>query len=150
VLLSERRLAVSDSDAKVRACAAVVLAANFGTAALIFSFTPFVTQIGLQFWFLAGAVGHRHAQRGSMSAWLLVSGDFTPYWRDGHGELRAGELPGAAERGPANVHLVAHQVSPELADGGERWGHSRRHSRVIPGLFPGSCTAFHGRSGSTV
>jgi hypothetical protein len=56
VLLSERRLAVSDSDAKVRACAAVVLAANFGTAALIFSFTPFVTQIGLQFWFLAGAV----------------------------------------------------------------------------------------------
>jgi hypothetical protein len=40
----------------VRACAAVILAANLGTAALIFSFTPFVTQIGLQFWFLAGAV----------------------------------------------------------------------------------------------
>jgi hypothetical protein len=56
VLLSERRLALSDPDAKVRACAAVVLAANLGTAALIFSFTPFVTQIGLQFWFLAGAV----------------------------------------------------------------------------------------------
>ena len=56
VLLSERRLALSDPDAKVRACAGVVLAANLGTAALIFSFTPFVTQIGLQFWFLAGAV----------------------------------------------------------------------------------------------
>ena len=55
-LLSGRRLALSDPDAKVRACAAVVLAANLGTAALIFSFTPFVTQIGLQFWFLAGAV----------------------------------------------------------------------------------------------
>jgi hypothetical protein len=40
----------------VRACAAVALAANLGTAALIFSFTPFVTQIGLQFWFLAGAL----------------------------------------------------------------------------------------------
>jgi hypothetical protein len=40
----------------VRACAGVILAANLGTAALIFSFTPFVTQIGLQFWFLAGAV----------------------------------------------------------------------------------------------
>jgi hypothetical protein len=56
VLLGERRLALTDADAKVRACAAVVLAANLGTAALIFSFTPFVTQIGLQFWFLAGAV----------------------------------------------------------------------------------------------
>jgi hypothetical protein len=55
-LLSERRIALSDPNAKVRACAGVILAANLGTAALIFSFTPFVTQIGLQFWFLAGAV----------------------------------------------------------------------------------------------
>jgi hypothetical protein len=55
-LLSEWRLAVSDPNPKVRACAAVVFAANLGTAALIFSFTPFVTQIGLQFWFLAGAL----------------------------------------------------------------------------------------------
>jgi hypothetical protein len=55
-LFSEWRLAVSDPQPKVRACAAVAFAANLGTAALIFSFTPFVTQIGLQFWFLAGAV----------------------------------------------------------------------------------------------
>ena len=55
-LLSVWRLALSDTNPKVRACAAVVFAANLGTAALIFSFTPFVTQIGLQFWFLAGAV----------------------------------------------------------------------------------------------
>jgi hypothetical protein len=55
-LYSLLRLATSDRDAKVRACAAVVFAANLGTAALIFSFTPFVAQIGLQFWFLAGAV----------------------------------------------------------------------------------------------
>ena len=55
-LLAGRRVALSDPDAKVRACAGVILAANLGTAALIFSFTPFVTQIGLQFWFLAGAV----------------------------------------------------------------------------------------------
>ena len=55
-LLAERRQALFDPDAKVRACAGIVLAANLGTAALIFSFTPFVTQIGLQFWFLAGAV----------------------------------------------------------------------------------------------
>ena len=53
---SEARIARTDADARVRACAAVVLAANLGTAALIFTFTPFVTQIGLQFWFLAGAL----------------------------------------------------------------------------------------------
>jgi hypothetical protein len=50
------KLAFADPNSKVRACAAVILAANLGTAALIFSFTPFVTQIGLQFWFLAGAI----------------------------------------------------------------------------------------------
>jgi len=55
-LMTERRLALFDADPKVRACAGIILAANLGTAALIFSFTPFVTQIGLQFWFLAGAV----------------------------------------------------------------------------------------------
>ncbi|HEY7498528.1 MAG TPA: hypothetical protein VH740_08440 [Vicinamibacterales bacterium] len=55
-LLAQWRLALRDQEPKVRACAAVALAANLGTAALIFSFTPFVTQIGLQFWFLAGAL----------------------------------------------------------------------------------------------
>ncbi len=55
-LYSAWRLALTDRDAKVRALAAVIFAANLGTAALIFSFTPFVAQIGLQFWFLAGAV----------------------------------------------------------------------------------------------
>ena len=55
-LASEVQLARADRDARVRACAAVVLAANLGTAALIFTFTPFVTQIGLQFWFLVGAL----------------------------------------------------------------------------------------------
>ena len=62
-LVSQARIARLHSDAKVRACAAVVLAASFGTAALIFSFTPFVTQIGLQFWFLAGAL-HGVARKG--------------------------------------------------------------------------------------
>jgi hypothetical protein len=55
-LLSQLKIALYDVNAKVRACAAIALAANLGTAALIFSFTPFVTQIGLQFWFLSGAV----------------------------------------------------------------------------------------------
>jgi hypothetical protein len=55
-LATEAQVALKHRDPKVRACAAVVLAANLGTTALIFSFTPFVTQIGLQFWFLAGAI----------------------------------------------------------------------------------------------
>jgi hypothetical protein len=55
-LATEAQVARTDRDARIRACAAVVLAANLGTAALIFTFTPFVTQIGLQFWFLAGAL----------------------------------------------------------------------------------------------
>jgi hypothetical protein len=55
-LLDQWRMAMSDPDARVRACAAIVLAANLGTAMLIFSFTPFVTQIGVQFWFLSGAL----------------------------------------------------------------------------------------------
>jgi hypothetical protein len=49
-------------------CGAVVLAADFGTAALIFSFTPFVTQVGIQYWFLAGAlhgVAQRHGVEGA-------------------------------------------------------------------------------------
>lgn len=55
-LVTDARVARTHPDARVRACASVVLAANLGTAALIFTFTPFVTQIGLQFWFLTGAL----------------------------------------------------------------------------------------------
>ena len=53
---SQVRAACLHTNPKVRACAAVILAANVGTVALMLSFTPFVTQIGLQFWFLAGAL----------------------------------------------------------------------------------------------
>jgi hypothetical protein len=53
---SQVRVALHNLDPKVRGCAAVVVAVNLGTAALSFSFTPFVTQVGLQFWFLAGAL----------------------------------------------------------------------------------------------
>ena len=39
-----------------RGWAAAVVAVNVGTLALVFSFVPFVTQVGLQFWFLEGAL----------------------------------------------------------------------------------------------
>jgi hypothetical protein len=54
--LAQFRLARLTQYPRVAACAAVVFAANLGTAAMIFSFTPFVTQIGIQYWFLAGAL----------------------------------------------------------------------------------------------
>jgi hypothetical protein len=54
--LSQFRLARNVQYPRVAACAAVVLAANLGTTAMVFSFTPFVTQIGIQYWFLAGAL----------------------------------------------------------------------------------------------
>jgi hypothetical protein len=39
-----------------RRWAAAVMAVNAGTIALVFSFVPFTTQVGLQFWFLEGAL----------------------------------------------------------------------------------------------
>jgi hypothetical protein len=39
-----------------RMWAAVVTAVNVGTLALIFTFVPFATQVGLQYWFLEGAL----------------------------------------------------------------------------------------------
>jgi hypothetical protein len=41
---------------RIRSVAALVLAVNAGTAALTFSFTPFTTQLGLQYWLLCGAL----------------------------------------------------------------------------------------------
>jgi hypothetical protein len=61
--LDQWRLAINAAHPLVRISAAVILAANAGTFALILSFTPFMTQIGLQFWFLAGAL--HGAVRGS-------------------------------------------------------------------------------------
>ena len=41
---------------RLAACARGGLAANLGTAVMVVSFTPFVAQIGIQYWFLAGAL----------------------------------------------------------------------------------------------
>ena len=60
--VAQYRVATTQQYARLAQCGAVILAADFGTAALIFSFTPFVTQVGIQYWFLAGAL-HGVAQR---------------------------------------------------------------------------------------
>jgi hypothetical protein len=54
--LAQFRLTGAAMHPRIAACAAVVFAANLGTAAMVISFTPFVAQIGIQYWFLAGAL----------------------------------------------------------------------------------------------
>jgi hypothetical protein len=55
-------LAAQTSDGRLAAVA--VLAANVGTLALTVSFTPFSSQIGLQYWLLSGALHGAMAARG--------------------------------------------------------------------------------------
>lgn len=62
---SQFRLARITHHPRVAACATVVFAAGLGPIAMIFSFTPFVTQIGIQYWFLAGAL-HGVASRANL------------------------------------------------------------------------------------
>jgi hypothetical protein len=54
--LSEWRTSKQTEVPRLAACGAVIFAANLGVAAMVISFTPFVTQIGIQYWFLAGAL----------------------------------------------------------------------------------------------
>ena len=54
--INEWRVAIVHDNTRLATCGAVVLAANLGTAAMVFSFTPFVAQMGIQYWFLAGAL----------------------------------------------------------------------------------------------
>jgi hypothetical protein len=54
--MTAMRLALATHHVRLAACAAVVLAANLGVAVMIISFTPFVSQIGIQYWFLVGAL----------------------------------------------------------------------------------------------
>jgi hypothetical protein len=56
VARSQLRLARLRQYPRIAACAAVVFALSLGPIGMAFTFTPFVTQIGIQFWFLAGAL----------------------------------------------------------------------------------------------
>jgi hypothetical protein len=54
--ISQWRIAQVTQYPRLAVCAAVVLAAGLGPFLMIVSFTPFVAQIGIQYWFLAGAL----------------------------------------------------------------------------------------------
>jgi hypothetical protein len=50
------RLSLQLANRDDRLWASTVAAVNIGTLALVFSFVPFVTQVGIQYWFLEGAL----------------------------------------------------------------------------------------------
>jgi hypothetical protein len=54
--LSQWRIAQATQYPRLAVCGAVILAAGLGPFLMIVSFTPFVAQIGIQYWFLAGAL----------------------------------------------------------------------------------------------
>jgi hypothetical protein len=54
--LTQVRIAAATQYPRVAVCAAVILAAGLGPAIMVVSFTPFVAQVGIQYWFLAGAL----------------------------------------------------------------------------------------------
>jgi hypothetical protein len=66
--LTQWNVAMVRNDERLATCGAVVLAANLGTAAMIFTFTPFVAQMGVQYWFLAGALHGVAVRRGMNGA----------------------------------------------------------------------------------
>ena len=55
-VLYEWRVVRFAPDSWVRGSGAVVLVANMGVIMFCFTFTPFLTAIGMQYWFLAGAL----------------------------------------------------------------------------------------------
>jgi hypothetical protein len=62
------KLIRSLDDRSDRLWAAALMAANFGTLALVFTFVPFGTAAGLQFWFLEGALHGAMAHRARVAA----------------------------------------------------------------------------------
>jgi hypothetical protein len=54
--LYEWKLTLRLAHPEHRLWAATVAAVNIGTMALVFTFVPFATQVGLQFWFLEGVL----------------------------------------------------------------------------------------------
>jgi hypothetical protein len=54
--ISQWRVAQAMQYPRLAVCAAVILAAGLGPFIMIISFTPFVAQVGIQYWFLAGVL----------------------------------------------------------------------------------------------
>jgi hypothetical protein len=62
-LLGDWRLIRSLADPEDRLAATIVVAANVGTIGLVFTFVPFATAGGMQFWLLEGMLRGAMADR---------------------------------------------------------------------------------------
>jgi hypothetical protein len=62
-LLGDLKLIRSLADREDRLVATIVVAANIGTIGLVFTFIPFGTAVGMQFWFLEGMLRGAMANR---------------------------------------------------------------------------------------
>jgi hypothetical protein len=62
-LIGDLRLVRALADPEDRLMATIVIAANLGTIGLVFTFIPFGTIVGLQFWFLEGILHGAMADR---------------------------------------------------------------------------------------
>lgn len=94
--LFELRVARQATTKGLQFCGPLVLAANIGVVAIVFGYTPFTAPLGIQYWFLAGALGGVAQASGlfenerSRSRKRRLHG----LGRNGSGELRAGPTPG--------------------------------------------------------
>ena len=80
---------------------------------MIFSFTPFVAQMGIQYWFLAGAPARRCATRRRSRrrmTWLVATGDFTTHGGMDRANYAVASWLAQRQR---DVHLVAHRVAAD-------------------------------------
>lgn len=66
--LTQWQLIKRRDNPRLAQCAAVIFSANLGIAGMVFTFTPFVTQLGIQYWFLAGALHGVAVRNGSEGA----------------------------------------------------------------------------------
>jgi hypothetical protein len=96
--LYEWRLMRRGRDPRLRVLAAIVLACNAGTLALVFGFTPFTTAWGLQYWFFAGALHGTALLTARSGVGPSVGGCVMG---DTHAGWGAGSASGPARTGPA-------------------------------------------------
>ena len=102
-LFGDLALIRSLADPEDRLVATIVVAANVGTIGLVFTFVPFGTAVGMQFWFLEGMLRGAMADRPRIALDDLADrrGRSHAARRHGRGEPRAGALSGVARRGPS-------------------------------------------------
>lgn len=92
--LKEIDIAWRAVDLDMQFCSSLIVAANLGVVAIIFGYTPFTSPMGIQYWFLAGALYGVAQGTGLIGNERLRSGQRRLFGlgRNGSGELRTGPL----------------------------------------------------------